>query len=30
MTIINFDDTIGKKFNMIANNIFRLSHPKMF
>ena len=22
MTIINFDDIIGKKFNTIANNVF--------
>ena len=28
MTIINFDDIIGKKFNTIKNNIFCLSHPK--
>ena len=28
MTIINFDDIIGKKFNSITNNIFCLSHPK--
>ena len=28
MTIINFDDIIGKKFNTITNNFFRLSHPK--
>ena len=28
MTIINFDDIIGKKFNTITNNIFCLSHPK--
>ena len=28
MTIINFDETIGKKFNTITNNIFCLSHPK--
>ena len=28
MTIINFDDIIGKKFNTIANNIFCLSYPK--
>ena len=28
MTIINFDDIIGKKFNTITNNIFYLSHPK--
>ena len=28
MTIINFDDTIGKKFNTITNNVFCLSHPK--
>ena len=28
MTIINFDDIIGKKFNTITNNIFCISHPK--
>ena len=28
MIIINFDDTIGKKFNAITNNVFYLSHPK--
>ena len=28
MTIINFDNIIGKKFNTITNNIFCLSHPK--
>ena len=28
MTIINFDDIIGKKFDTITNNIFCLSHPK--
>ena len=28
MTIINFDDVIGKKFDTITNNIFYLSHPK--
>ena len=28
MTIINFDDIIGKKFSIIANNVFCLSHPK--
>ena len=28
MTIINFDDIIGKKFNTITSNIFCLSHPK--
>ena len=27
MTIINFDDIIGKKFETIANNIFCLNHP---
>ena len=27
MTIINFDDIIGKKFNTITNNVFCLSHP---
>ena len=26
--IIKFDDIIGKKFNIITNNIFCLSHPK--
>ena len=26
--IINFDEIIGKKFNIITNNIFCLSHPK--
>ena len=26
--IINFDDIIGKKFDIITNNIFCLSHPK--
>ena len=26
MTIINFDDIIGKKFNTITNNVFCLSH----
>ena len=25
MTIINFDDIIGKKFNTITNNVFCLS-----
>ena len=29
MTIINFDDTIGKKFNTITNNVFCLSHSKI-
>ena len=28
MAIINFDDIIGKKFNIITNNIFCLNHPK--
>ena len=28
MTIIYFDDIIGKKFNTITNNVFCLSHPK--
>ena len=28
MTIINFDNIIGKKFKTITNNIFCLSHPK--
>ena len=28
MTIINFDDIIGKKFDVITNNILCLSHPK--
>ena len=28
MTIINFGDIIGKKFNTITNNVFCLSHPK--
>ena len=28
MTIINFDNVIGKKFNSITNNVFCLSHPK--
>ena len=27
MTIINFDDVIGKKFKTITNNIFCLNHP---
>ena len=27
MTIINFDDIIGKKFKTITNNVFCLSHP---
>ena len=27
MTIINFDDIIGKKFKTIANNVFCLNHP---
>ena len=28
MTIINFDDIIGEKFDTITNNVFCLSHPK--
>ena len=28
MTIINFDNIIGKKFNTITNNVFCLSHFK--
>ena len=28
MTIINFDNIIGKKFNTITNNVFYLSHAK--
>ena len=28
MSIITFDDIIGKKFNAITNNVFCLSHPK--
>ena len=28
MTIIKFNDIIGKKFNTITNSIFCLSHPK--
>ena len=28
MTMINFDNIIGKKFNTITNNVFCLSHPK--
>ena len=27
MTIISFDDTIGKKFKTITNNVFCLNHP---
>ena len=27
MTIINFDDVIGKKFITIKNNVFCLNHP---
>ena len=27
MTIINFDDIVGKKFEIITNNIFCLNHP---
>ena len=27
MTIINFDDVIGKKFKTITNNVFCLNHP---
>ena len=30
MTIINFDDIIGKKFNSITNNVFCLLHPKKY
>ena len=29
MTIINFDDVIGKKFNTITNNVFCLVILKM-
>ena len=28
MTIINFDDIIGKKVETITNNVFCLEHPK--
>ena len=28
MTIISFDDIIGKKFKTITNNVFCLNHPK--
>ena len=28
MTIINFDDIIGKKFKTIANNVYFLNHLK--
>ena len=28
MTIINFDDIIGKKFHTNTNNVFCLPHPK--
>ena len=27
MTIINFDDIIGKKFKTITNNVFCLNNP---
>ena len=27
MTIINFDNIIGKKFSKITNNVFYLIHP---
>ena len=27
MSIINFDDVIGKKFSTITNNVFCLNHP---
>ena len=27
MTIINFDDTIGRKFEIVTNNVFCLNHP---
>ena len=27
MSIINFDNIIGKKFNTITNNVFCLNHP---
>ena len=27
MTIINFDNIIGKKFKTITNNVFCLNHP---
>ena len=29
MTIISFDDIIGKKFNTIANNVFVYHIPKI-
>ena len=29
MTIINFDDVIGKKFNIITNNVFAYHILKM-
>ena len=28
MTIFNFDEIIGKQFNIITNNVFCLSHLK--
>ena len=28
MTILNFDDIIGKKFKTIKNNVFCLNHPR--
>ena len=28
MTIINFDDIIGKKFKTLTNNVFCLTHSK--
>ena len=28
MTIINFNDIIGKKFKTLTNNVFCLTHPK--
>ena len=27
MTIINFDDFIGKEFEIVTNNVFCLNHP---
>ena len=27
MTIINFDDIIGKKFKTVTNNVFCINHP---
>ena len=30
MTIINFDDIIGKKFKTITNNVFCLNHPSNY